>query len=372
MKFANRINKIENYIFADLAKKVELVEIKSGKKVLNLGPGTPDIPPSQKYKEQLKQYLDQPKSHYYPGYKAIPELQIALQQWYKKRFNVDIQKDELQPVLGGKDAITHLPGLFINKGDEILIPDPGYPAFTGAATIWEADPVYYDISLQDIENKITSKTKLIFINFPSNPTGQTITKKELEKVTVLAHKHRFLIVYDNAYSEIGFDRYMAPSILEIPGAKEVSVEIGSFSKTFSFAGLRMGWVVGNQKVIQQFTKLKSQIDSGMSLPLQQLGAYVLTNQDLQWHAAMINTYQQRRDSLTEKLSHLELKFSKPQAGLYIWAEIPKGAESSYKFAMELLDSKQILVTPGSAFGKKGERFVRVSICSNIQNLDQYL
>ena len=210
------------------------------------------------------------------------------------------------------------------------------------------------------------------MNFPSNPTGAIATKDQLTEIVAVAKKHDVPIAYDNAYSEITFDGYVAPSILEVEGAKDICVEIGSFSKTFSFAGYRMGWAVGNKKLIAALSKVKSQTDSGMSLPLQRLGAYALTHQDVEWHKNMLATYQKRRDIIAEKLTKLGLVFEKPKGSLYIWAKIPDSANSSEDYCMALLKERNVLFTPGAAFGAQGARNVRISISSDVSKIESYL
>ena len=379
MHLAHRLDRFSEYIFARLAKESALVTKKTGRKVLSFGAGTPDIPPSKVYVQKYAEFLAEPTAHLYPGYTAIPELSDALVTWYKQRFAAEITSSEILPLLGGKDGIMHAPLALTDEGDEILTPNPGYPAFTGAALLYGAKPVYYDLTEEDryepqidqLEKLLTKKTRFMWINYPSNPTGACITKIKLEKLITFAKKHNLWIIYDNAYSEITFDGYVAPSILTIPGAKDVAIEIGSFSKTFSFAGYRMGWLVGNEQLIQAITKVKSQIDSGMSLPLQKLGAYALTNTDRQWHDQMLHSYQSRRDMIASYLKKIGLRFELPKGSLYIWAKIPDSAKDSESYCLEMLHNHQILFTPGSAFGSNGNRYIRVSICVNIDTIEQY-
>lgn len=377
--FAKRLDEFPEYIFSRLAKTVAEVENESKRKVLDFGAGAPDVKPSNHYIEKLNEFFRADNAHLYPGYGASKEFSKALIQWYKKRFHVDLAEKELFPLLGAKDGISHLPLALLDENDEVLVPDPGYPAFTGPTLMIGAAPLYYDLTetnefkvdLDSIKEELSEKTKFIWINFPSNPTGQIITIDELEKIVSFAKQHRLFIVYDNAYSEITFDSFVAPSILEIDGEKDISVEIGSFSKTFSFAGFRMGWVVGNKDIISALAKVKSQMDSGLSIPLQKLGAFALTNTDQEWHQAMIASYQERRNIIAKYLQSLGLEFPLPSGSLYIWAKIPNTAENSEEFCMGLLKDKQILFTPGTAFGKNGERYVRVSICVNIDKINEY-
>lgn len=376
---AKRLNSFPEYIFSRLAKTVVDIEKESKRKVLSFGAGTPDVKPSNQYIEKFTEFIRDNDAHLYPGYGAIPELSNAFTEWYRKRFGVSLNRDEILPLLGAKDGISRLPLALLDEGDEVLVPDPGYPAFTGPTLMIGAKPVYYNlteangfkIDLVELKEKVSEKTKFIWINFPSNPTGQVITTDELEKIVEFAKQHNLFIVYDNAYSEITFDGFVAPSILQIDGTKDTAIEIGSFSKTFSFAGFRMGWVVGNKDIIAALAKVKSQMDSGLSIPLQKLGAFALTNFDTKWHEDMITSYKSRRDVIAEHIKTLGLTFSLPKGSLYIWAKIPNTAKDTGEFCMYLLKEKQILLTPGTAFGKNGEQYVRVSICANIDKINDY-
>lgn len=376
---AKNLNLFSDYVFSNLGKIVTEVEKNSKRKVINFGIGSPDIPPKKEHIQKLTEFINLPDAHLYPGYEAIKEFSEALIRWYQKRFNVNILDEELLPLLGAKDGISHLPFAFLNPGDEILVPDPGYPAFTYPSLIIGAKPVYYDlteandfkIDFKKLEKKISAKTKFIWINFPSNPTGQMATINELKQIVEFAQKYNLFIIYDNAYSEITFDGFIAPSILQIDGAKDIAVEIGSFSKTFSFAGFRIGWIVGNKSIIAALAKVKSHMDSGLSLPLQRLGAFALNNFDDNWHQKMVLDYKNRRDIIAKKLQTLGLACSLPKGGLYIWAKIPNSYTNSDKFCMEFLKEKQILFAPGTAFGKNGTRYVRVSICANIKDIENY-
>lgn len=377
---ATRLSKFPEYVFSKLAKITKETELASKRKVLNFGPGTPDVRPSQVYIDKLKDFVDEPNSHLYPGYGAIPELEEALTKYYVKRFGVALSKDELSPLLGAKDGVSHIALALCDQGDEILIPDPGYPGYVGPTLMVGGKPVYYnantDLSPKEIftqlSKKITKKTKYVWVNFPSNPTGQVANLNELKVLVQIAKKHNIYIIYDNAYSEITFDNFVAPSILQVKGATDVAVEIGSFSKSLSFAGFRVGYIVGNKDIVLALSKIKSQIDSGLSLPLQKLVAYALNHPQKKWQKEMILSYKSRRNVISKKLTELGLKFEIPKGSLYIWAKIPDSEKNSEEFSMRLLREKQVLLTPGSAFGKNGQRYVRVSICVNIDKIDEYL
>ncbi|MBI2032617.1 MAG: aminotransferase class I/II-fold pyridoxal phosphate-dependent enzyme [Candidatus Levybacteria bacterium] len=378
-KTSKRLDRISEYVFSSLGKKVSEIENQTRRKVLNFGPGSPDIKPSKLYIDKFSEFIRDADAHLYPGYNAIDGFAEALINWYKKRFGVLLKSNELLPLLGAKDGISHLPLALLDEGDEVLVPDPGYPAFSDPAILVGAKPVFYNlrekdnfkINLEELKDLLSRKTKFIWVNFPSNPTGQVTTKEELSEIVKFAKKNNIIVVYDNAYSEITFDGYKSPSILEIKGAKEIAVEIGSFSKTFSFAGFRMGWIVGNKDIIGALAKTKSQMDSGLSIPLQRLGAYALTKTDEEWYKDMITNYKKRRNIIAKHLKELGLDFDLPRGSLYIWARIPEKEKNSWEFCMRLFKEKQILLTPGTAFGKNGNRYVRVSICVNIDKIGEY-
>lgn len=364
---SERLQQIQPYIHSTLSKMAEEQKMRTGKPIINLGPGIPDIRPSEKYIKKLQEFFNDSESFLYPGYRPIPGLSNALISWYKRRFNVALETSELLHIAGGKDLISHLPLALWEEGDEILIPDPGYPGFVNPICLASATPVSYRLSedISDIKKKITKNTKAIFVNSPSNPTGHRLSREFIVDLVKLALKNEILIIYDNAYSEIYFDEDKPISILEIKDAKKVAIELGSFSKTFSFAGLRLGWVVGNSEVIQKFFKLKTQIDSGVSLSIQKIGAFTLDNFDSDWHKNALETYKERRDKVTTLLLDLGLAFEIPNAGLYIWAKIPDEFSDSMSFCEFLLKEKNILATPGIAFGENSDRFIRASFSMNI-------
>lgn len=379
MRLSKRLNQFPEYIFSALGRKAAEIEAKTGRKMLNLSIGSPDFRPSETYIKKLQELITEPKAHIYPGYGANAEFTEALTRHYNTRFSVALEKSELLPLLGGKDGVSHLALAILDEGDEILIPDPGYPGFSGPTLMLGAIPVYYDlteennfkINIQELEKKVTPRTKAVWVNYPSNPTGQVATIEELQPIVTFAKKHDLILIYDNAYAEITFDGFIAPSILQIKEAKDVAVEIGSFSKSHSFAGHRMGWIVGNKQVIQALAKVKSQLDSGMFTPLQKLGAYALNNPDETWKKAMLESYRSRRDILAKKLSTLGLTYSMPKGSLYLWMKIPDNEKDSEAFTFRLLEEKYIVVAPGTAFGNNGKRYIRVSVCADIEKIDEY-
>lgn len=379
MKLSKRLKNLGEYAFARLAKKRIEVEMRTGKRVLDLSIGSPDFAPSAKYIKKFQDLVDMEDSHKYAGYGANREFSDAIISWYRKRFSVELKVDQLHPLNGAKDGVTHIIFALLDDGDQFLAPDPGYPGFVGAAKLIGAKPVFYDltekndfkISIADLQSKINRKTKFIWVNYPANPTGQTVDPSELVPLVEFAKKNGIWILFDNAYSEITFDGFVAPSILQINGAMDVAVEIGSFSKTFSLAGDRIGYAVGNQKLISALAKVKSQFDSGLSTPLQNIAAYILRNTDVNWHKKMISEYRRRRDRIAGALSKIGLTAVKTRGSLYLWVRIPDSFKNSEDFVFDLLEKRQVLLTPGSVFGNNGKRYVRVSICGNIRGINNY-
>ncbi len=378
-QMSKRLDRFNEYIFAQLAKKVAEVEQRLGRKVLNFGPGNPDYPPAPANLAKYQEFVAEAKAASYPGYGATREFETSLSGWYDRRFGVGLENGEYYPLLGGKDGLSALSLALLDEGDEILVPDPGYPGFVGPALMVGANPVSYDllpeqdfkINLEQLKQKISPKTKAMWVNFPSNPTGQVATLEELTPLVDLAKEKGIWLLYDNAYAEITYDGFVAPSILQVPGAKELAVEIGSFSKMCSFAGFRMGWVAGNEELVRAIAKVKSQLDSGMSRPLQRLGSYALDNYNEDWRQQMTGSYEERRNIIAEKLKELGLSFSLPKGSLYLWAKIPEEETSVEEFCNRLLEEKQISLVPGTAYGKNGERYVRASCCINIDDINDY-
>lgn len=380
MKAAQRIDRFPEYIFSRLNRAVAETEKVTRRKVLNFGPGSPDFPPSEMYVQKFFEFVRHPQAHLYPGYRGVQEFNDAVRAWYKKRFDVVLDDDEVLPLLGGKDGISHLPLALADEGDNVLTPNPGYPPFSEPGRMFGVSSNYYDLSpendfkpdLPKLASQVDSKTRYMWVNFPGNPTGAVASLEELKEIAEFTKSHNLSVIHDNAYAEITFDGFVAPSILQIPGAKEFAAEISSFSKTFSFAGLRMGWIVGNRDIIAALQRVKSQMDSGMWIPLQRLGAYALSNPDAAWNKAMIASYTSRRNIVAEKLKKLGMTFEMPKGSLYLWAKIPDSAPDSETYVMRLLEEKQVLFAPGIAYGSNGDRYVRVCICTNVEKIDEYL
>jgi len=375
MRFSLFAKNSPSYFFANYLKKVRQYEKEKGVKVTDLTVGSPSYPPSKKYLKKLQELIFEEKNYLYPGYGGDKDLIKALSSCYQRRFNVFLDEDCFLPVLGGKDAISHLPPLVLDKDDKILVPNPGYPGFFGTVPFFYGKVVFYPLFEKDnflinflyLEKLIDKKTKAIFVNYPSNPTGALADKSFLEKLVDFCLKKDLFLFYDNAYSEIYFDsQKKPPSIFEIKNAKKIALEIGSFSKTFSFAGLRLGWIAGKKEVINNFLKIKSQFDSGVPLLFQKLASYALDNFDQDWYQKMINFYQSQRDYLFSFFKKIGLEVKLPLAGLYLWIKVPKDFSDGFALADYLLEKYQIAVTPGEAFGSCGKKYIRISFSGKIE------
>jgi LL-diaminopimelate aminotransferase len=380
MKLSEIAKPGSEYIFARLEREKREVESKTGRQVLNLGAGNPDFPPSQKFIAELKRVVSADSRIFkYPGYRGTEELLTALRDHLNQRYNLSLETDQLHVLLGAKDGINSIYSATLDQGSEALIPDPGYQGYRGYPEMIGAKVVPYElkpennfqVEIEELEKLLTPATRLIWVNYPSNPTGALATKETLTSLVEFAIQHDLAIAYDHAYNDIVFDGEVSPSILQVPNADRVAVELFSFSKSHSFAGLRIGYVAGNRELINAIKQVKSKVDSGLSIDRQALAAYVLRNPDPEWAEAMLTSYRIRRDILCHYLQTLGLKFTVPRAGLYIWAEVPEDFEDGDQFAERMLRDHQILVTPGSAFGKNGKKYVRISFCVNIEGINQY-
>lgn len=370
----------DSYIFATLLNKLKNIEASSGKKVLNLAAGDVSFPPSSELMRSLSTNALDPSRYKYPGYQANANFEQAIINYYLRRYNVVVSPNQLQPVLGAKEGIASLTLTLCDPGDELLVPDPGYPAYAGAARLFGITVVPYslpkennfDFDLGQVVLKITPRTKCIWVNFPSNPTGRLVAREELEKLVEVCIAQKIWIVFDHAYDQIVFDGKRSLSILEIPNASNIAVELGSFSKSYSLAGLRMGWVVGNEVVITALRKIKSQLDSGVSLLLQDLGAHALNKPDENWHMSMISAYEKKQQMVAKLLTSIGVVFEKPQAGLYIWGQVPDDFMDGDAYAEYLLHEKKILVVPGSTYGLQGKKYIRASFAPDLSGIERYL
>ena len=364
---ADRLNIVEEYYFSKKLREIsELVA--NGESIINMGIGSPDLQPPSQVIEVLKESLNDDKAHQYQSYKGLPELRKAITDFYKEQFYVRLNPEtDVLPLMGSKEGIMHISMAFLNPGDEVLIPNPGYPTYLSVTNLVGATPVFYNLSednkwlpdLEELENQDLSKVKLMWISYPHMPTGAKATKKIFEDIIVFAKKHNILVVNDNPYSFI-LNGYPL-SFLNIKGAKDVGLELNSLSKTFNMAGWRVGMVLGNKTNIENILKVKSNMDSGMFYGLQK-GAIKALKSGTIWFSSLGSIYKQRRDLVWELAEILNCTYDKNAAGLFVWAKLPDDSSSSKDFVDLILKNKGVFITPGSIFGSQGEGYIRFSLC----------
>lgn len=366
INWADRINELPPYLFAEIdAKKAEVMA--KGVDVIDLGVGDPDIPTPNFIIEALNKAVRDPSNHVYPSYAGMLSFKQAVSDWYKKRFNVDLEAaSEVVTLIGSKEGIAHTPLAFINPGDIALVTDPGYPVYNVAITF--AGGVPYSIPIlkennflpdfDTVPEEILKRSKLLFINYPNNPTTSVADEDFYKRVIEFAEKNQIIVCHDAAYTEIAYDGYKPLSFLEIDGAKEVGIEFHSLSKTFSMTGWRIGFAVGNKKAIAGLGKIKTNIDSGVFQAVQHAGIEALNNYT-EGLADRVNIYKERRDIFCKGLDEIGISYLHPKATFYVWFETINGL-SSKDFASKMLDEAGIVATPGNGFGEYGEGYMRVS------------
>lgn len=367
-KPASRIELIPPYLFARIDKKKEEVR-KKGMDLVDFGIGDPDIPTPANIIAKMKEAIDDPTNHRYPSYEGMPEFRQAAAAWYKKRFNVDLDAaTEAVTLIGSKEGIAHMPWAYAQAGDVVLVPSPGYPVYRIATMFAGATPHIMPLKeengflpkYEDIPEEVLKKTKILFINYPNNPTGACADDSFYIKTLELAKRYDILVCHDAAYSEIAYDGYRPKSILEFDRDKEHCVEFHSLSKTYCMTGWRIGFAVGNAQAIYNLGKLKTNIDSGAFQAIQYAGIEAMAG-DQSSVAELNKRLEKRRDMIVEGFSSaFGIKVQKPRATYYIWAKVPGGLTSS-DFCEKLIEETGIVVTPGSGFGDEGEGYFRISI-----------
>jgi len=376
MKIAQRIQTIPPYLFAEIDKKKEEA-IKRGVDIINLGIGDPDQPTPNNIIEKLRESVKDPNTHNYPPYQGTAEFRQAVALWYKNRFGVDLDPDkEVMALIGSKEGIAHIFLAFIDPGDFSLIPDPGYPVYKTATLFANGSPYIMPLleendflpDLEEIDEEIAQRAKLMFINYPNNPTAAVANKDFFEKVVKFAKKYDVLVCHDFAYSEMTFDGYKANSFLEIDGAKEVGIEFHSLSKTYNMTGWRLGFAVGNAEAISALSIIKTNIDSGVFKAIQQAGIEALTGPQDNIEK-MNNIYTGRRNVVINGLNKLGWNLKPTKATFYIW--IPTlNKMSSMEFSNLLLEKTGIIVTPGNGYGEYGEGYVRIALTVDEKRLGE--
>ncbi|MFP3895392.1 MAG: LL-diaminopimelate aminotransferase [Anaerolineales bacterium] len=374
MKIADRINNLPPYVFATVEKKIAAQEAK-GVDVINLGIGSPDLAPPDFIVETLCRSAARPDTHGYAGYYGTPDLRQAIATYYKERFDVEVNPEtEIRPLIGSKEGLANMALAFVDPDDLALAPVPGYPTYRMGAIL--ADGGYYAIPLleeddylvdfEEIPEDIASRSTILWLNYPNNPTGAVATEDFLQEAVDFAKEYDIVLCYDNPYCDLTFDGYRAPSILETPGAKDITVEFNSLSKTYNMAGWRVGMAVGNAEAIGALTTVKTNIDSGIFRPIQDAAAVALTS-DQTWIEERNMVYQRRRDIILDWLPDIGMSAQTPKGGLYVWAKVPENTNCD-DFAITLLEKAGVWITPGTAFGKYGEGYMRISLCVTEERL----
>ena len=373
---ADRLKQLPPYLFVEIdrAKRALLAE---GKDVIDLGVGDPDLPTPAHIRERLKEAVEDPANHRYSFTEGIAQLRQAIARWYQTRFSVTLDPaTEVLPLLGSKEGIAHFPLAIANPGDAVLVPDPCYPPYRSGTILAGAEVVSMPLleengffpDLGGISQKAARRAKLMFLNYPNNPTAAVAATEQFQEAIELAKSFGFAVAHDAAYSEISFDGVKPASFLQLPEAKAVGVEFHSLSKTYNMTGWRVGFVCGNAKLIGALSQLKSNLDSGIFQPVQWAGIAALEGDQAILQEA-IATYQQRRDVLIEGLGKSGWQIPKPVASFYVWARVP-GQESSMAFATRVLKQSQVVLTPGVGFGPSGEGYVRLSLTSPTERIQE--
>lgn len=373
--FAKRLNTVEEYYFSSKLREVRQLA-SEGKPIINMGIGSPDLRPSPEVIDAVVAAMQDENAHQYQSYQGLPELRSSMADFYKGNFGIDLNPTtEILPLMGSKEGIMHISLAFLNEGDEVLIPNPGYPTYTSVTNLVGAVPVYYDLKeannwepdFEGLEKLDLSKVKIMWIGYPHMPTGARGSIGLFEKLVVFAKKHNILLVNDNPYSFVLNDNPI--SLLQVDGAKDVALELNSLSKTFNMAGWRVGMVLGNASCIDAILKVKSNMDSGMFFGIQK-GAIAALKSDKSWFDSMNKIYARRR-VLTEQLAEkLNCKVYKEGVGLFVWAKLPEGISSAEKFIDHILYEKSIFITPGTIFGSNGEGYIRFALCVKEEKIQE--
>ena len=378
MQVARRLEQIGAYLFADLDRKQAELAAR-GVDVINLGVGDPDLPTPPHIIDALMEGATDARSHRYPPYSGTQEFKAAAARWYQRRFGVTLDPEkEVLALIGSKEGLAHLPWAILNPGEVALIPDPGYPVYRSSTILAEGIPHPVPLlrdrgflpDLATIPADVARKAKILFLNYPNNPTGATATPEFFQEAVQFARTYNLILAHDNPYSEIAYDGYRAPSILEIPGAKEVAIEFHSLSKTYCMTGWRVGFVVGNAAAVSALAKMKTNVDSGVFRAVQKAGIAALDGPQ-QFLPERLRLYQARRDRTIRTLRSLGWQAADLRATFYIWLPVPDGT-SGAKFASTVLDRTGVVITPGAGYGSQGEGYVRISLTIADDRLDEAL
>ncbi|WP_109698503.1 pyridoxal phosphate-dependent aminotransferase [Chitinophaga deserti] len=368
---AKRLQHTEEYYFSRKLREIDDMN-KAGARVINLGIGSPDLPPHPSVTAALTAYAAKPDTHAYQGYKGIPALRQAMAGWYNRFYGVTLNPDtEVLPLIGSKEGIMHICMTFLQEGDEALIPDPGYPTYRSAVQLSGATPVTYTLEAANdwqpdfaaLEQRDLSKVKLMWVNYPHMPTGSQAKEDTFEKLVAFATEHNILLCHDNPYSFILNDR--PASLLATPGAKEVALELNSLSKSGNMAGWRVGMLAGKAEFLNDVLRFKSNMDSGMFQPVQ-MAAVAALELGKDWYDGLNAIYAGRRNKVFELLDLIGCTYDRNQVGMFVWAQIPAGYADGFAVSDEVLQQAHVFITPGGIFGENGKGYIRVSLCRDEQ------
>lgn len=374
---ADRLSAVSEYYFSRKLKEVAAMNA-AGKDVISLGVGSPDMPPSKACIETLCQEAQNPDGHGYMPYVGIPQLREAFASWYRKWYGVELDANkEIQPLIGSKEGILHVTLAFVNPGEQVLVPNPGYPTYTSLSKILGAEVVYYDLKEENgwmpdfeaLEAMDMSRVKLMWTNYPHMPTGAKASMEIYEKLVALARKKNIVIVNDNPYSFILNDKPL--SILSVPGAKDCCIEFNSMSKSHNMPGWRVGMLASNTDFVQWILKVKSNIDSGM-FRATQLAAVSALEAEKDWYEANNANYRERRLVAEEMMRVLDCRFDENQSGMFLWGRIPDTYANVEELTEKILHQARVFIVPGFIFGSNGARYIRISLCCKIEKLQQAL
>jgi len=375
IQVAKRLQHTEEYYFSKKLREIDEMN-KAGAQVINLGIGSPDLPPHPDVIKELHAQAALPNTHGYQNYKGAPVLRQAMADWYARYYQVQLDPNsQILPLIGSKEGIVHICMTYLQEGDEVLIPNPGYPAYSSAVRITGATAIPYTLSadnnwlldFNELEKLDLSKVKLMWINYPHMPTGALANKAFFERVIAFGKKHNILICHDNPYSFILNDS--PESIMSVEGALDTAIELNSLSKSSNMAGWRIGMLIANESRIGEILCFKSNMDSGMFLPLQLAAAKAL-NLDTSWYTKLNEEYAERRKKVFEIMDLLGCQYSLDQVGLFVWAQIPSTYSDCYALSDKVLYDAKVFITPGGIFGTAGEQFIRISLCANQDTLDK--
>ncbi len=374
---AERLGSVQEYYFSRKLKEVAQLN-QEGKDIISLAIGSPDMPPSEQTIDTLCHEARNPNAHGYQPTMGIPELRGAMAEFYKRWYDVDLDAaTEVQPLIGSKEGILHVTLAFVNPGDKVLVPNPGYPTYTSLSKLLGAEIVNYDLKedngwqpdLEALEQMDLSGVRLMWTNYPNMPTGANAQRQTYERLVAFAKKHSIVVVNDNPYSFI-LNRGERLSILQVPGAKECCIEFNSMSKSHNMPGWRVGMLASNAQFVQWVLKVKSNIDSGTFRPLQLAAAQALANSEEWHHEANIETYSRRRRIAEQIMTHLGCSFDKDQVGMFLWGRIPDSVTNVEDLTERVLHEARVFITPGFIFGSNGQRYIRISLCAKDDRFEE--